>query len=149
MNLYHIKMDGEEMPDLFTYEELEDLGVFDYDDIYIRKTTENSWHSAKNIKLSGKSSSNYEIDAFGQIVKKEKSSPKYTIDEYGQIVRPKDQNRSSSKQTSSSTYSSSTSRPSTSYSGSSFDWDDLWELIKMIFRFLIPIAIISISIASC
>jgi len=117
-------MDGQEMPKSFSYEELEEMGVLEFDDIYIRKSTESTWHIAKYYDFPEAS-----------------SSSSYTIDQYGQIVRPKDSTNSTS--------SSDSSRPSSSYHGSSFDWDDAWDVIKTIFRFLIPIAILSISIASC
>lgn len=149
MNQYIIRMDGQEMPGSFSYEELKDLGVMEYDDIYIRKSTESTWHVAKHYVFpEASSSSGYKIDEYGQIVKKEKSSSGYTIDKYGQIVRPNESTSSSSKQVSNSSPSSNSSRSSSSYHSSSFDWDVFWGIAKYIAWIAFGI-FVAVGIQSC
>ena len=86
MNRYYVKIDGQEAPDSYSYEELRAMGVLDFDDIQVRETLDSSWHSAKyyNFPEAG-TAPQVEIDEYGQIRTHEPSQDDIQIDEFGQI----------------------------------------------------------------
>ena len=105
MNRYYVRIDGQESPKAYSYEELKELGVLEFDDIQIRKVLENQWYSAKYYNFpEASNTSDYTVDQYGQIVRRGSASDDFTIDEYGQIVR-----RGSSSNSSGSSGTSSSS----------------------------------------
>lgn len=82
MNRYYVKIDGQESPKSYTYEELRSLGVLDFDDIQVRKMLDNNWKSAKYFDFP--EAADVEIDEFGQIHNTGGQSD-IQIDEFGQI----------------------------------------------------------------
>ena len=68
MNRYYVKIDGQEAPESYTYEELRSMGVLDFDDIQVRKMLDSNWYSAKYYNFPESSSTpDIEIDEYGQI----------------------------------------------------------------------------------
>lgn len=151
MNQYHIRIDGEQSTDSFTYQELVDMGLFELDvdnlnGIEVKKTTQQNFTPLKSYCFPERQSneSSYYVDEYGQIHRKNANSNNghndAYVDEFGQIVRPNNPNRSSSS-TSSSTNSSSSSSPSTNYSSGSDGWTTFWKIIGTIIVIGIVIAI--------
>ena len=63
MNRYYVKIDGQEAPESYTYEELRNMGVLDFDDIQVRKMLDSNWYSAKYYNFPESSSTpDIEID---------------------------------------------------------------------------------------
>lgn len=86
MNRYYVKIDGQEAPESYTYEELRSMGVLDFDDIQVREMLDNNWHSAKFYNFPESSStSQVEVDEYGQIRNTHMSQNNIQIDEFGQI----------------------------------------------------------------
>ena len=85
MNRYYVKIDGQEAPESYTYEELRSMGVLDFDDIQVRKMLDSKWYSAKYYNFPESSSTpDIEIDEYGQI-RNSPSRNNIQIDEFGQI----------------------------------------------------------------
>lgn len=134
MNQYHIRIDGEQSADSYTYQELVDMGLFELD--------------ADNVNgIEVKKAKNKVFKPFKSFSFPERQSNKssYYIDEYGQIHRGKTTPSSSSStlpsspsysgsiNTSSSGLSSPTPSSSSSNSTSNSDgWDIFWRMIVTI-----------------
>ena len=143
MNQYHIRIDGEQSTDSYTYQELVDMGLFELDKenlngIEVKKTTNKIFEPIKSF-------------CFPECQSNESS---YHIDEYGQIHRgPASSsvpNNSTSSTTSSSSSTSTTSSstgssntPSSSSSSSNDDNDMLWRIIATIIVLVVGIFIIA------
>ena len=48
MNRYNIKIDGDIMPNSYTYEELVLNGIFEFDDIEVKKESKSNWTNIKS-----------------------------------------------------------------------------------------------------
>lgn len=135
MNRYYVRIDGQETPKSYSYEELRSMGVLDFDDIQIRKTLDSNWYSAKYYNFPESSPTpDIEIDEYGQI-RNSPSRNNIQIDEFGQIRGV------TTSSSSSSTSSSSSSNSSSSSSSSSGDG------VANFFRVIGTIALIAIGIA--
>lgn len=93
MNRYNIRIDGEVMPNSFTYEELLLNDIFDFDDIEVKEITQTNWNKINLFSFPEErnearpSNDNYYIAEDGQVhFKKRKECNSYTIDEFGQVV---------------------------------------------------------------
>jgi hypothetical protein len=147
MNRYYVRIDGQESPDSYSYEELKEMGVLDFDDIGIRKTNESTWCTAKYyIFPEIQSATGYSVDDYGQIVVKDTSATTdYTVDQYGQLVRHGDPNSSSLSNTTTSTSSSTTS---SSYSSGSNTYGGGIEWGKILLSIGVVGLVIGLSAAS-
>ena len=99
MNQYHIRIDGEQSTDSYTYQELVEMGIFDLDNdslngIEVKKTTKANFTPLKSYCFLERQSSDssYYVDEYGQIHRERPSQNSSNngayVDEYGQIVRP-------------------------------------------------------------
>lgn len=151
MNQYHIRIDGEQSTDSYTYQELVDMGLFELDadslnGIEVKKTTKTNFTPLKSYCFPERQSneSSYYVDEYGQIHRKNTSQRNdhngAYVDEYGQIVRPNSPDSSSS---SSSSTSSSSSSSSPNYSSNNDGWETFWRVIGTIIIIAIVIAIIA------
>lgn len=137
MNRYYVKIDGQEAPESYTYEELRSMGVLDFDDIQVRKMLDSKWYSAKYYNFPESSSTpDIEIDEYGQI-RNSPSRNNIQIDEFGQIrgVTTSSSSSPSRSSSSNSSYSSSSSSSSSSDGVANF------------FRVIGTIALIAVGIA--
>lgn len=155
MNQYHIRIDGEQSTDSYTYQELVDMGLFELDadslnGIEVKKTTKPNFTPLKSYCFPERQSneSSYYVDEYGQIHRRNSSQSNdhngAYVDEFGQIVRPNSPSRSSSSSSSStSTSSSSTSSSGSNYSSGSDGWTTFWRIIGTIIVVAIaaPIAV--------
>lgn len=96
MNRYYVKIDGQEAPESYTYEELRSMGVLEYDDIQVRKMLDANWYSAKYFDFP--EATDVVIDEFGQIHNIASQSD-IQIDEFGQIRGVTSNSSSSSNRT--------------------------------------------------
>ena len=148
MNKYHIRIDGVQSKDSYTYQELVDMGLFELDKngIEVKNTTNKIFKPIKSFYFPECQSNDtsYYIDEYGQIHRKATSSSGANngsyIDEYGQIVRP---NNPTSSTTSSSTSASSGTGSNSSSSSSNDDNDILWRIIATIIVLVVGIFIIA------
>jgi len=153
MNQYHIRIDGEQSTDSYTYQELVDMGLFELDadslnGIEVKKTTKPNFTPLKSYCFPERQSndSSYYVDEYGQIHRKNTSQRNdhngAYVDEYGQIVRPNSPSRSSSSSSSStSTSSSSSSSSGSNYSSGNDGWTTFWRIIGTIIVIGLVIAI--------
>ena len=140
MNRYYVKIDGQEAPESYTYEELRNMGVLDFDDIQVRKMLDSNWYPAKyyHFPESG-SSTEVVIDEYGQI-HNNSSQSNIQIDEFGQI-RGVTTGSSSNLSRSSSSNSSHSSSSSSSSSGDGFA--NFFRVIGTIALIVVGIALVS------
>lgn len=128
MNSYQVEIDGEQLPNSFTFDELIENGLLDERDehIKIKLVEETDWVIALDYPFSI-SEKNFRLNEDGTVTRKKKnmgnsngdSSPSsiprgYRIDEYGQVVRIGTTNNSNTSRLELST----TSLHFTSYGGS-------------------------------
>lgn len=150
MNQYHIRIDGEQSTDSFTYQELVDMGLFELNadslnGIEVKKTTKQNFIPLKSYCFPERQSneSSYYVDEYGQMHRKNASQSNNHngayVDEFGQIVRPNSPNCSSSSSTSTSPSSSSSS--TSNYSSGSDGWTTFWRIIGTIIVIGLVIAI--------
>lgn len=133
MNRYYVRIDGQETPKSYSYEELKSMGVLDFDDIQIRKMLDSNWYSAKYYDFPEASQiSQVVIDEYGQIHNSSQHS-NIQIDEFGQIR---------GATTCSPSNSSGANTNSSSVSSSSSD-----DGVATFFRIIGTIALIAIGIA--
>ncbi len=170
MNQYHIRIDGEQSTDSYTYQELVDMGLFELDadglnDIEVKKTTKPNFTPFKSYYFPERQSkeSSYYVDKYGQIHRKNTSQRNdhngAYVDEYGQIHRKNTSQRNdhngayvdeygqivrpNSPDSSSSSTSSSSSSSSPNYSSNNDGWETFWRVIGTIIIIAIVIAIIA------
>lgn len=153
MNQYHIRIDGKQSTDSYTYQELVDMGLFELDadslnGIEVKKTTKPNFTPLKAYRFPERQSnkSSYYVDEYGQIHRRGASQSNEHngayVDEFGQIVRPNSPSRSSSSSSSStSTNSSSTSSSGSTDSSGSDGWTTFWRIIGTIIVIGLVIAI--------
>ena len=145
MNHYHIRIDGEIMPNSYTYEELLLNGIFDFDDIEVKQVSKSNWTNIRTYYfpeehkgISSESQSFY-IDENGQVRfskkdRKNQTQEDYTIDEFGQVVSQHNIGGGSIAN-SSSTGTSSSSSSNQSYNTSSDDnkgWKIFFTIVAII-----------------
>ena len=134
MNRYYVKIDGQEAPESYTYEELRSMGVLEFDDIQVRKMLDSNWYSAKYYHFPEASSiPEVMVDEYGQIHNSTQHD-NIQIDEFGQIR---------GITTNSSSNVSGTNNSSSSYSSSSSSDDG----VATFFRVVGTIALIALGIA--
>lgn len=143
MNQYHIRIDGEQSTDSYTYQELVDMGLFELDKenlngIEVKKTTNKIFEPIKSFCFPERQSneSSYHIDEYGQIHRGPASSS----------VPNNSTSSTTSSSSSTSTTSSSTgasNTPSSSSSSSNDDNDMLWRIIATIIVLVVGIFIIA------
>lgn len=107
MNQYHIRIDGEQSTDSYTYQELVDMGLFELDadslnGIEIKKTTNSNFIPLKSYCFPERQSNenSYYVNEYGQIQRRN-ISPNNNhngsyVDEFGQIVRSTSSNNTAS-----------------------------------------------------
>ena len=98
MSRYNIRIDGEVMPNSYTYEELLMNDILDFDDIEVKQVSKSKWTNIKSFYFpeehenEASSDQNYYIGEDGQVhfhnQKENKNSrtQQYVIDEFGQVV---------------------------------------------------------------
>lgn len=85
MNRYYVKIDDQEAPESYTYEELRSMGILDFDDIQVRKMLDSNWSSAKYYNFpESVSAPRIGINEYGQIQNSSLQN-NIQIDEFGQI----------------------------------------------------------------
>lgn len=105
MNQYHIRIDGEQSTDSYTYQKLVDMGLFELDadslnGIEVKKTTKPNFSPLKSYCFPEWQSneSSYYVDEYGQIYRKNASQSNdhngAYVDGYGRNVRPNGPSRS-------------------------------------------------------
>ena len=145
MNQYNIRIDGEVMPNSYTYEELLLNDILDFDDIEVKQVSNSNWTNIKSFYFPEEHDEEpSSIDTFsivenGQILfknQKEKgknqTQQEYTIDEFGQVVSQNNIGRGSNNNSTSRTETTTTSRTTTSSSSSSDDntgWKIFWTIV--------------------
>ena len=141
MNQYHIRIDGEQSTDSYTYQQLVDMGLFELgkenlNGIEVKKTTNKIFEPIKSFCFPERQSneSSYHIDEYGQIHRGPASSS----------VPNNSTSSTTSSSSSASTTSSSTgsSIPSSSSSSSNDDNDMLWRIIVTIVVLAIGIPVL-------
>lgn len=139
MNQYHIRIDGVQSRDSYTYQELVDMGLFELDEdgIEVKKTTNKIFKPIKSFCFPERQSieSSYHIDEYGQIHRGPASSSVPN-----NSTSSTTSSSSSTSTTSSSTGSSNT--PSSSSSSSNDDNDMLWRIIVTIVVLAIGIPVL-------
>lgn len=140
MNQYHIRIDGEQSTDSYTYQELVDMGLFELDKenlngIEVKKTTNKIFEPIKSFCFPERQSneSSYHIDEYGQIHRRPASSS----------VPNNSTSSTTSSSTSASSGTGSNSSPSSSSSSSNDDNDILWRIIATIIVLVVGIFIIA------
>ena len=142
MNQYHIRIDGEQSTDSYTYQQLVDMGLFELgkenlNGIEVKKTTNKIFEPIKSFCFPERQSneSSYHIDEYGQIHRGPASSS----------VPNNSTSSTTSSSSSASTTSSSTgsSIPSSSSSSSNDDNYMLWRIIATIIVLVIGILILT------
>lgn len=147
MNQYHIRIDGEQSTDSYTYQELVDMGLFELDadslnGIEIKKITKSNFIPLKSYCFPERQSNeiSYYIDEYGQIHRRN-ISPNNNhngsyVDEFESIDRPPNSistSTSSNNCSNSTSSSSSTSNNTTSSEG--------WKIFFKILGTIIVLAI--------
>lgn len=141
-------MDGEVMPNSYTYEELLLNDILDFDDIEVKQVSKSKWTNIKSFYFPEEheeqpSADNFSIGEDGQVhFKKQKEEAKietqqeYVIDEFGQVVS---QNNIGGGSNSNST--SGTNTTSISSSNSSNSDNTGWKIFFTIVAIVIFIVI--------
>lgn len=148
MNRYNIRMDGEVMPNSYTYEELLLNDILDFDDIEVKQVSKSKWTNIKAFYFPEEhdevqsSADNFSIGEDGLVhFNKQKDNAKaqtqqeYVIDEFGQVVSKNNIGGGSNSNSTSRTDTTTTSRPTTSSSSSSEDntgWKIFWTIVAII-----------------
>lgn len=144
-------MDGEVMPNSYSYEELLLNDIFDFDDIEVKQVSKSNWTNIKSFyfpeeheSATSQSSSDFYVDDKGQAHfrnqgNKKEEQPEFIINEFGEAVSRNNIGGGSSSNSSSS--SSSSSSRSTSSSTSSSDDNTGWKVFFTIVAIIIFIII--------
>lgn len=140
MNKYHIRIDGVQSKDSYTYQELVDMGLFELDKngIEVKNTTNKIFKPIKSFYFPECQSNDtsYYIDEYGQIHRKATSS---SVPNNSTSSTASSSSSTSPTSTSSSTGSST---PSSSSSSSNDDNDMLWRIIVTIVVLAIGIPVL-------
>ncbi|MDE6668378.1 MAG: hypothetical protein K2K26_01695 [Muribaculaceae bacterium] len=156
MNRYNIRIDGEVMPNSYTYEELLLNDILDFDDIEIKQISKTNWSSIKEYCFPEEHENDssdidkYTVDENGQVhfnrsnQEVSTTNNNYMINEFGEVVN-RDNIGSSSSFPIGNNGSSTVSRASRSstYNSSISSSDDNtgWKVILTIIAILILIVI--------
>lgn len=147
MNRYNIRIDGEVMPNSFTYEELLLNDILDFDDIEVKEVSKSNWTNINSFYFPEEhdetqtSDDCYCIGDDGQVhfKKGKESNPNqrqqdYTIDEFGQVVSRNNIGGGSNSGSTSLNTSSNTSSSSSSSSSSNDNtgWKIFWTIVAII-----------------
>lgn len=147
MRRYNIKIDGEVMPNSYSYEELLLNDIFDFDDIEVKQVSKSNWTNIKSFYFPEEhdedqpQSESYYVGEDGQVHFKgqkaaDKTQQEYTIDEFGQVVSRNNigggANNNTSSRTNSSTSSSSSSTSSSSSSSDGNGWKIFFTIVAII-----------------
>lgn len=144
MNRYHIRIDGEQSADSYTYQELVDMGLFELDSenlsgVEVKKATNKVFKPFESFSFPERQSnkSSYYVDEYGQIHRGDAASSSSSS------TSPSFPSSSGSTNTSSSGLSSPTPSSSSSNSTSNSDgWDIFWRIIGTILVLAIGIPIL-------
>lgn len=152
MNRYNIRIDGEVMPNSYTYEELLLNDILDFDDIEVKQVTKSNWTNIKSFYFPEEHTdcdpleSSYMVDENGQVhfnkpqeKKKKEKGQEYVIDEFGQVVSSSNIGGSNSSIPNSRDNTSTSS--STTTSSSSSDNGTGWKIFFTIVAIIIFIVI--------
>lgn len=145
MNRYNIRIDGEVMPNSYTYEELLLNDILDFDDIEVKQVSKSKWTNIKSFYFPEEhdeeqsSVDNFSIGEDGQVhFKKQKeknqTQQEYVIDEFGQVVSRNNIGGGSNSNSTARTDSTTTSR-TTSNSSCNDDntgWKIFWTIVAII-----------------
>ena len=147
MNQYHIRIDGEQSADSYTYQELVDMGLFELDadnvnGIEVKKAKNKVFKPFKSFSFPERQSnkSSYYVDEYGQIHRGDAASSSSSS------TSPSFPSSSGSTNTSSSGLSSPT--PSSSSSNSTSNSDGLDIFWRMIVTIIIVGLVIVISVVT-
>lgn len=146
MNRYNIRIDGEVMPNSYTYEELLLNDILDFDDIEIKQVSKSKWTNIKSFYFPEEhdeeqsSVDNFSIGEDGQVhFKKQKeknqTQQEYVIDEFGQVVSRNNIGGGSNSNSNSTARTGSTTSRTTSNSSSNDDntgWKIFWTIVSII-----------------
>lgn len=149
MNRYNIRIDGEVMPNSFTYEELLLNDILDFDDIDVKQVSKSNWTNIKSFYFPEEhddpqpSDEAYYVGEDGQVhFKKHKdettnqSHREYSIDEFGQVVSQNNigggSNSASTSTSRNSSSASSSSSSSTTSSGDNTGWKIFFTIVAII-----------------
>lgn len=143
MNRYNIRIDGEVMPNSYTYEELLLNDILDFDDIEVKHESKSNWTNIKSFYFpeehdeATSANDNFYVGEDGQVHFKEQKE--YAIDEFGQVVS---QNNIGGGSNSTLTSENSTQEtPSRSSSTSSSSDNTGWKVFFTIVAIVIFIVI--------
>lgn len=149
VNRYNIRMDGEVMPNSYTYEELLLNDILEFDDIEVKQVSKSNWTNIKSYYFPEEheedqsTTQDFYVDENGQAhfkrnqSKRKELEPEYVINEFGEMVR---RGGNSSNNSTGASSSSSTSTRSTSTSSSSSDGNG-WKIFFTIVAIIIFIVI--------
>ena len=158
MERYHIRIDGEQSTDSYTYQELVDMGLFelaanDLDGIEVKKITKPNFTPLRSYCFSEKQKTegSYYVDEFGQIhrrtTRENNNLDDAYVDEFGQIVRPNSNIGGSSSGTSSSYSTNSSASTTSSSSSSNSSNSDGWTMFRRIIGTIIVIGFVIAIVA--
>lgn len=153
MNRYNIRIDGEVMPDSYTYEELLLNDILDFDDIEVKQVTKSNWTNIKAFYFpeehteEAHAESAYTVDENGQIhfnkpQENKKKEKEYVIDEFGQVVSRNNlagSNSSSSNSRDTSTASSTNTSTSSNSGDNSTGWKIFFTIVAIIIFIVITL----------
>lgn len=141
-NLYQVRIDGEIMPNSFTYEELLLNEIFEFDDIYIKNVYNQYWCKVSEFTFPEEQDPAY-LEGIGE--SKEVSQSTFEIDDCGQVI-----NRGNIIQTSDITSSSSntSSNSNQNHSNQSSEDSSLWKIIFTIIAIIIVIILFCNNVIS-
>lgn len=151
-------MDGEVMPNSYTYEELLLNDILEFDDIEVKQVSKTNWNNIKSYYFPEEheedhsTSHDFYVDENGQAHFKGNQSDKkepeleYVINEFGEMVRQGGRSSNANSSTTKTNSSRSTSPTYSSSSSSSSDFDG-WKILKIIITILIIGFVIAVIVA--
>ena len=144
VNRYNIRIDGEVMPNSYTYEELLLNDILEFDDIEVKQVSKSNWTNIKSYYFPEEheddqsTSQDFYVDENGQAhlngnqSKKNESDPEYVINEFGEMVRRGSSSSSNSAGTTSTPTSSTRSSSSTSSSSDGNGWKIFFTIVAIV-----------------
>lgn len=144
VNRYNIRIDGEVMPNSYTYEELLLNDILEFDDIEVKQVSKSNWTNIKSYYFPEEheddqsTSQDFYGDENGQAhfngnqSKKKESDPEYVINEFGEMVRRGSSSSSNSAGTTSTPTSSTRSSSSTSSSSDGNGWKIFFTIVAIV-----------------
>lgn len=144
MNRYNLKIDGEVMPNSYTYEELILNGIFEFDDIEVKEESKSDYTNIKSFYFpeehedSGSRISDFDIEDNEQAYlkncqdQKEINESEYVINEFGEMIRKGGSSSSGRSSTQKERASSTQTYSSSSSSGDNTGWKVLLTIVAII-----------------